>query len=278
MKKILQLFLIASLILTFENCICQWVWQNPYPVGNPLRGIKFLNDNTGIAVGYSENILKSTDGGSNWALQDIGLYNNRGNIYSVYFLNSQTGFIAGNKWYSTYSSEGLLLKTTNAGLNWFIPTTDTLIPLYSIQFLNSQTGFVLGYNSFQGMRHYKTTNGGLSWTYSIYNLFIFYYNIFFINESTGFLSNYMTTNGGINWSAYLPNTSITSSYFINSLTGWAVSYTGKIYKTINSGINWSEYKIDTTKQFLSVEFTDANTGWVYGNYGIIYKTTNGGIN
>src|SRR6266513_2943959 len=46
----------------------QWVWQNPLPQGNTLQDFSFIYTNNGLAVGARCIILKTIDGGNNWAL------------------------------------------------------------------------------------------------------------------------------------------------------------------------------------------------------------------
>src|ERR1700750_1800010 len=47
----------------------QWIWQNPLPQGNTLRGASFVYANTGTVVGENGTIVRTTDGGNTWAIQ-----------------------------------------------------------------------------------------------------------------------------------------------------------------------------------------------------------------
>jgi photosystem II stability/assembly factor-like uncharacterized protein len=69
----------------------------------------------------------------------------------VFFIDSATGWIAGDN--------GLLLKTTNSGLNWSTQVSSTSQKLNSIRFLNTTTGVTCGTAGIV----LKTTNGGASW-------------------------------------------------------------------------------------------------------------------
>ncbi len=54
-------------------CIGQdWKWLNPLPQGNFLTSIKFVNKDTGYAVGKFGTIIKTGDGGENWIVQKKG--------------------------------------------------------------------------------------------------------------------------------------------------------------------------------------------------------------
>ena len=75
------------------------------------------------------------------------------------------------------------------------------------------------------------------------------------------------------------NEHLTSTYFVNNNTGWAVS--GVILKTTNGGTNWIIQYDDTTNfRFYGVYFLNVNTGYAAGGLGPgkIVKTTNSGVN
>lgn len=85
----------------------------------------------------------------------------------------------------------------------------------------------------------------------------------------------------------LPNFQLSDIYFLDSLTGFAVTgnsspndSSGYILKTTNSGDNWV-LKFAEYRDFSRVKFINNNTGFVSGGYfngARIYKTTNSGEN
>lgn len=84
-----------------------WCWQRPLPSGNAIEDITFVDAKTGWAVGDAGQILKTTDGGSTWALQASRV---TARLTHVRFANASTGWIAGD--------DGTVLRTTDAGANW----------------------------------------------------------------------------------------------------------------------------------------------------------------
>jgi photosystem II stability/assembly factor-like uncharacterized protein len=74
------------------------------------------------------------------------------NLNSVNFLDVETGYVVGNS--------GLVLKTTNAGLNWENTPTNQSIKLNDLYFFNDEIGLAVGENG----TVIKTFNGGLNWT------------------------------------------------------------------------------------------------------------------
>ncbi|MBI5218243.1 MAG: hypothetical protein HY958_04865, partial [Bacteroidia bacterium] len=123
-------FIISSL------CFSQWFWQNPLPTGNNLISIKFINSNTGIAVGNEGTIIKTTDGGATWRIIET---KKNYDLYDVCFPATNTGYAAG--------SAGTILKTSDKGDTW---TALPGIPgeyLKSVFFTNENSGFVSDYQN-----------------------------------------------------------------------------------------------------------------------------------
>ena len=72
---------------------------------------------------------------------------------------------------------GVILHTSNGGVNWIIQNQNVNHYLVNIFFLDKSNGWITAwYNNFNnGSIIYKTTNGGHNWNYSNYpdtNLFI----------------------------------------------------------------------------------------------------------
>lgn len=79
--------------------------------------MKFINANTGYLCGRGwKPLYRTTNGGYNWTKQVI---NGVSNIYSIYFINSQTGYAGGD--------DGFIYKTTNGG-SVFVSNISTQVP------------------------------------------------------------------------------------------------------------------------------------------------------
>jgi photosystem II stability/assembly factor-like uncharacterized protein len=96
------------------------------------------------------NIYRTTNGGDNWALcGSIGP--SAGNSLSgVHFGEPGTGFAVG--------SNGIIMCSTNGGVNWTGQSTAITNSLNSVYMLNALTGYVCGSNGII----LKTTNGGVT--------------------------------------------------------------------------------------------------------------------
>ena len=79
------------------------------------------------------------------------------------------------------------------------------------------------------------------------------------------------------WQNPLPQgNSLTSVYFPDSNTWYAVGNCCTVLKTTDEGTNWTILESGTTKCLASVYFTDVNICYAVGDAGTIIKTINGG--
>lgn len=289
MKTII--YFLMLFIVTF-SLNAQWYSQTSgVPCG--LNSTSFINSSTGWIATDTGKILKTTNGGLSWnAIMNLPLNHS----YSVFFINENTGWAAGNYTRASYPNtqyDSLLIKTTNGGLNWFIQSNQGRVTIWSIQFIDALTGWLLqkevGAVNLPG-KILKTTNGGDSWFFQIEGIIN---NLFFINNLTGYAGGNIegqmnngtilrSTNGGTNWdtvSSGLPYWLFDDIYFVDFNTGWTMGYNGNenISKTTNGGVNWIVQYTTTPDQSLGpFHFINSLTGWAAGN--IIIKTTNGGMN
>jgi photosystem II stability/assembly factor-like uncharacterized protein len=228
-------------------------------------------------------IYKSTNNGGYWINLDRAV--TRRQLYSVYFLNDNTGFIGGgyeNGFYSNY----IFLKTTNGGIQWDSISSGNGGPPYNVQFPNNQTGYAAGNHAF-----FKTNNGGLNWTKSdLPNGEFIATSLFFCNSTTGYLCTkyqyqddtsiiYKTTNG-VSWIpvSYAKFGEVRGINFFNENTGIIATSTRKIYRTTNGGMLWDSVHIAATySSFQDLQFVNNLTGYASTSDEIL-KSTNGGLN
>lgn len=124
-----------------------WVQVNA-PVTD-LFSLYFFNENTGFVTGYYSRIFRTTNAGAVWEQVYAGQYHTF--IYDICFVNSSTGFGAGD---SDYDG---ILKTTNGGVNWTKIYTDT--EMMSVFFKDELFGFAGGRSKIV-----MTSNSGQNWT------------------------------------------------------------------------------------------------------------------
>jgi len=204
-------------------------------------------------------------------------YNNYQNIYSTYFFNNNTGYIAGER--------GLVHRTTDGGKVWHkipMPVTSTL---YKIIFTDNSTGYIFGNNG----NILKTVNGGYNWTLltsgttqTIRNAYFVAPNIIYaVGGSAGANSLILkSTNDGASWSTQTSPASqnLNSVHFINANTGIASGNNGTIVRTTNGGANWTLRASGTTVNLNGVAFRDNAYGFAVGESSTLLFSTDAGLN
>jgi len=128
-----------------------WQRVQPFTIVD-FKGI-FVKDSLTLFIAGSlgngkGEIYKTVDGGED--LTNVS--NISGELNTVWFLNSDTGYVGRSSSFSMY-------KTSNGGLTWSQVFGYGGTGCYTIKFLNDTLGYAGAYNS----RIYRTTNAGLSW-------------------------------------------------------------------------------------------------------------------
>jgi photosystem II stability/assembly factor-like uncharacterized protein len=189
-------------------------------------------------------------------------------------VTANVGYVVGDS--------GIILKTTNGGLNWMRQQSGTSYRFLALDFVNENTGTTI---TWEGVIR-RTTNGGLNWTNQVSPRIS--YNVDFINENTGMICGaaggvMKTTNGGLTWVEvrYNGDADFNDICMIDSNIAYVVGEKGiypeaVIFKTTNGGLNWSRQISNIIIDLVSVSFVNAQTGIAGGWRGSMPKTTNGG--
>jgi photosystem II stability/assembly factor-like uncharacterized protein len=280
-KNIIYIFLSFTLFLHFSKfSFSQTGWyQQNLNLTYDLYSVCFIDVNTGFVFGDNGTAYKTVNGGSNWF--QLFIYLNYGINYCSYFINGNTGYIAGAQ---SISGPALIYKTTNGGINWFAQTPNSIDPIYSIFIVhqsNGSLGFAVGGNGSM----IKTINGGTNWYLLTSGTFVNLFSVYFTDTNTGYTCGggrafMKTTNAGIDWFAldFSPLSDVLYSVeFVNNTTGYVSGGLGYLYKTTNSGLNWT-YQNTNHHYLRALDFADINTGYVVGDTGCILKTNNAGVN
>ncbi len=282
-----------------------------------FNSVFFVNNDTGFLAGSVNTIYKTTNCGINWISMNPELY---GTWYSVFFYNEYMGFLFGSgriikttngglNWSSSYynmnesfssfvqfqdsvifvgGTSGLLLKTSNLGVNWVIlPSGQGGRIISSIKIPNDSSISTLAYSSGQ-YEILSSTNNGINWSSQILGERGILNSVDFFNQTTGIVVGYngtilRTTNCGDNWISISSglNYTYTGAQMLSSGTGYICGPSNFIQKTTNYGINWTQINLTFSgSEYSSLSFINENTGFVVGRYNSqprVLKTTNGGI-
>jgi len=196
---------------------------------NVLRDISYIEENILHAVGHNGTFCSSNNNGVNWVFHNTGIEDD---ILSVFFMNSQNGWITTNTGKVLYTLDGgqnwiisninasfeihdiffidedngwaaadsgKILKTIDGGINWEIIQIDFNLPLFAVYF----PSYLKGYTVTQQGRIYHSIDGGESWELQ-HNTIDWIYDVFFIDDQIGWACGgaqtlHRTTNGGETW-------------------------------------------------------------------------------
>jgi hypothetical protein len=110
-----------------------------------IESLFFTSKDTGHAVYTTGKCYKTTNGGSNWVLNQL----TNSALHGIHFPSPDTGYIVG------YGQAIYIYKTTNGGINWI--GQNLLAYLSSVFFINNNVGYAIGLDG----RIFKTTTGGV---------------------------------------------------------------------------------------------------------------------
>ncbi|MBK9097617.1 MAG: T9SS type A sorting domain-containing protein [bacterium] len=234
-------------------------WSISYfdPQARDIYDVIFPDQNTGYAVGTLGLIMKTTDGGENWVVQNSGLTTT---LWDVDFINTNVGYAVGNS--------GNILKTTDGGTNWSISTYGTTA-IYKVHYVNDTLIFLGSASSTTG-RLLRSTNGGSSWdniTANITGLDGTVRGLHFFDADTGWISNstgkiFKTTNGGASGGIIYDIGSSTTIYevkFLDASDGYALTTAGRVLKTTNGGTSWDLIQTDANENLFGLGILGVNS-------------------
>jgi photosystem II stability/assembly factor-like uncharacterized protein len=209
---------------------------------------------------------------------------NSNTVLGFYYADQNTIFMV--------QEGGIIMKSTNRGVDWFDLYSDSTANFGSFCFSDANTGMIAEYKN-NNIYLIKTTNGGNNWNSSIYFNNVPEFSSLYLHNDTGYIGTthsfyFKTTNRGISWDsvkvAYDSSFWISNIYFKNSNTGFATGwngdqyhYWGRIFKTTNGGLNWTY--VATPWRPCTLQFIN-DTGYVFSDtYNTYYlKTENLGVN
>lgn len=283
-----------GILLSTHFLFAQWVQLDQF-TDQSLKSVFFTDANTGHVAGDHGTLARTTDGGINWTIQNVG---EELNLYAMHFPNKNRGYALG-RYGSMVGDSCVLLKTLDAGLNWSIHMIDSSFSLNDLYFMSEDTGYICGYHSPWGVTYgliLKTTDGGSHWSTSETGS-AYLRSVHFPSSTTGYVVGksvaqipafwtvLKTDDGGQTWasSTYNPSFNISSVYFTDDSEGYIVGGDNTVLKTTDGGTSWINQDIGTpADNYLgSVFFTDLNTGYIAANNamgGCVFQTLDGGEN
>lgn len=201
-------------------------WDQIYSITNcPIfYDLYFATDTRGWAVGQSDRIYKTNDGGASWTTGEPAPTP----VTKLLAVHAKPNGNAApddyNVW--TVGTGGKIYFSDTGGAGIAEQTSGVATSLIDVYFTDKDTGWIVGDNGVI----LKTTNAGTSWG----------------SQASGLTSM------------------LTSCHFVDSANGWAVGSAGKILSTTNGGTTWSDFTSPTTSDLHGISFYNAYNGWAVG--------------
>jgi len=194
------------------------------------------------------------------------------NLKSVYFINSNTGWIGG--------SGGTILKTMNGGSSWTAQSITSPYTVYDIKFVSDNVGFLCTGDG----KIFKTTNAGNDWVVKFSGSGYGFFGMHFRNSSNGHVVGgpafgspkiRKTSDGGETWSS-VPTSGLNqlrAVHFFSGSYGIVSGADGKINKTVNGGTNWYRVYSSPTGTIFKFFYVSSNIGYASSTISTVLKTT-----
>jgi photosystem II stability/assembly factor-like uncharacterized protein len=267
--KNISLLLIA-LGFTFSSNAQTWGTQSSM-ISDDINGLTFSKSiNTGFAVASGGRILKSTNSGNTWVMQNSETVKD---LYGVCFSNNiiDTGYIVGDS--------GLVLMTTDGGSDWTTLTSGTTEQLNDIS-LKGGEGFIVGNNGV--ILHISGTDITTLTSNTTSNL----YSVYMIDETSALVAGggiltstlLVTYNSGDVWTSITTGatTQLNGVHAVNDSTAYVVGNAGTILRTTNFGADWTTQTAGSFSNLNAVYFVSRDSGYIAGAGGTLLRTVNGG--
>lgn len=275
MSRYINILIFCLIFLTLSTSFSQNYWRPLLsPVSKSLNRVCFLDSLTGWVVGDSGTIIKTTNGGEYWFVQNSNIPYN---IVDIYMLNNQRGWALAHNYFGD-SAGTFLVWTSNGGENWnvqFYP-----IPykyFFSTFLIDSLNGWMVGKSG----EVVGTRDGGKTWYQAEldsasrrlrWDLF----RVRFFTQRLGFATGgrydltgviWRTTNGGATWHTLtLSPEPLFDVYFKDSLNGIGVGgdyeFGVSFVRTSDGGVTWSHKWLGIFGQGRAMAFRTPAEGWV----------------
>src|SRR4030066_1455692 len=255
------------------------------PVNITLRYLSFVDSLTGWAAGEAGTIIRTTDGGNSWEIQNSTVQTF---IMDIFFVDKNLGWALTLK--DVFPFTSVILKTTTGGDEWTaedFPDSSKLIR--TIFFFDSLNGFAGG----SYIAH--TSDGGDSWIESdidsnmVSGFPVFKFN--FLNRQFGYACGgridvagvvWRTTNSGLHWSAQgISADEVFDVFIFDSLYAMTLSGDPEGFfpiakiRTTNAGETWNYEDLSFFGLSFTIDFRTYNEGWSASGYKFLLTTNRG---
>lgn len=172
----------------------------------------------------------------------------------IHFINKDTGWACGGN--------GVVIKTTDGGVNWIIANTTVTTLLLKVHSLNGQIVIATGYDGII----IRSTDGGINFSQVISGVGNGrdLWGVKMLNDSLGWVCGMnqtllKTTDAGLSWQMLTPglNQHYWSLDFLNEQCGMIACGSGKVLKTTDGGNTWAQIQAGDTRSLYTLDVIDS---------------------
>jgi photosystem II stability/assembly factor-like uncharacterized protein len=237
-----------------------------------LFSVSFPSEGEGWVCGRLGTIAHTSNGGSNWTLQESGITYT---LTSICFVDPKNGWVVGDG--------GTILHTQDGGKTWIPQKSPSPVFFMDVQFVNDHKGWIVG----EGTTILHTEDGGNSWQIQFQDEDFILKSISFCDALNGWTVGefgyiYNTKDGGETWQkqgGYFgfseESGDIKGGNFlfdavaISPLECWIVGIDGYISKTADGGVTWEKTENTIPRTHIFSIAVDSKESVMIGGNGLL---------
>ncbi len=214
----------SNLLRYTTNGGTSWLTPQTAP-SHGTKSIAFGSPTVGVAVGTGGQIIRTTDGGANWAMVVSGVSQS---LFGVTYADSVNVVAVGNN---------RIIRSTDGGQSWSIAWSPVSL-LWDVMAASQQVIVAVGAKSGRGVV-FRSTDRGVQWDSVVAVSSSYLIAVSFCSPDTGFALTwdggvFRTVNGGSSWDSLTvmpPGAGVSSIAVSSPLAGMISGDRGMVYYT-----------------------------------------------
>ena len=257
----------------------------PYEVDGrrvqPIWNLFFLDEDHGYVSGWGNWVLYTDDGGETWVDRSVPPTPDTFDIRGMHFDDTHHGWAV--------CSNGLIVSTTDGGLNWDLYDSETPVTLRTMTRLDGNTLLAMGDIGF-GLH---SDDNGATWEPVAEGLWLggvagsdWGSDACFTGTDSGWVCGpagklYHSTDDGRTWTR-VPlgddvDANLTRVLFVDRLAGWVADDAGVVHRTVDGGNTWQHVDTGSGQPIRDLFFFNGMRGWAVGHEATLLCTEDGGV-
>jgi len=225
--------------------------------------IMFADANVGYIIGYNDLVLKTTDGGDNWALKRTG--NSDDDLITLFAKDKDTLYVLGPDDLDNYKYGNYLEYSYNGGTTWGRRSTGSTNTIRSMYMWNKNKGLMSSLTGGVFQTKDGFVNYNVNWNANnVIDTRVIKDSVVVVVGLNGKILR--SSNYGDNWKTITSGTSenLMGLHFANDSIGMACGEKGVILYTNNGGLSWAKMTSKTSLTIWKVFVLNKYYAWAVG--------------